>query len=112
MATSAPDTIVAPDFASILACKAPIVIPEIRQLVIKLAPLLTKGASAPTIANGVMSLPPTSAESAPDTIVSSGSPSTPVRPTLTVNILEGLITQVIDQFVPMMECYTDLVLNG
>ena len=84
--------------------------PEVRQLVIKLAPVLTGGASASTAVAGTTSSPLTSTESAPATIVSSRPPNTPVRLTSSVvNILEGLITWVIDQFLFMIEYCTDLM---
>ena len=112
MAMSALETIVAPDFASMSVCKATIITLETRQLIIKLAPVLTGGASASTTVTGTMSLPLTSAESAPATIISSGSPSTPIKPIPAVNILEYLIIWVIDQFLSVMEYCTDLVLTG
>ena len=97
------------------ACKAPVVAPEIRQLVIKLAHVLRGGASASTAVVGT-SLPLTSAENLSPLYLQDRrilqSSSTPVRPTPTVNILEGLITQMIDQFLFMMEYCTDLVLTG
>ena len=43
IAMSAPETIVAPDSDSMSASEAPVETPEIRQLVIKLAPILTGG---------------------------------------------------------------------
>ena len=96
-AMSMPETAVALDFALMSACEAPVRDPR-RQLVIKLAPVLTEGASASTTAAGSTSSPLTSAESAPATILSSRPPSTPVRLTLAVNILEGLITRLTNFF--------------
>lgn len=54
----------------------------------------------------------TLAESTPTTVVSSSLPSTLARSSPTVNILEGLITWVIDQYLFMIEYCTDLVLTG
>ena len=41
-----------------------------------------------------------------------GSTSFPARPTLDVDILDGLITHVIDQFLSMMKYGIELVLSG
>ena len=63
-------------------------------------------------AAGIISPSPTIAESTSTTVLSSRLPSTPARSSPAVNILEGLNTRVIDQFLFMMEYCTDLVLTG
>ena len=79
------------DPISISALEAPVVTSVMRQLMIQLAPVILERASASTM---VIKSPPSS-ESVSATIVESGSTSTPARPTPVVNILDGLITQVI-----------------
>jgi len=103
MATSAPETAI---------IKALVTTLEIGQLVLKLTPVLTEEASASIAAARTMSLSPTLAASTPTTVVSSSLPSTPARSSPIVNILEGLITWVIDQYLFMMEFCIDLVLIG
>jgi len=103
MATSAPETAI---------IKALVTTLEIGQLVLKLTPVLTEEASASIAAARTMSLSPTLAASTPTTVVSSSLPSTPARSSPIVNILEGLITWVIDQYLFMMEFCIDLVLTG
>jgi len=56
--------------------------------------------------------PPPSFESGPTTVIETGSASAPARPTPALDIMEGLITRVIDQFLSIMEYCTELVLFG
>ena len=86
--------------------------PKVSQLMIKLAPVLIGGANVSTVAADTTSSSLTFAKSAPSTIVSSRLSNTPVRLTPVVNILEGLIIWVIDQFLFMIDYCTDLVLTG
>jgi len=90
------------DSTSIPTPESPMVTLEIRQLMIQLALVFFRGASVPH----------SSSESMSATIMETGSTSYPARLTPAADILEGLITQVIDQFLSVMEHCTKLVLLG
>ena len=80
------------DSARTLISKVPVVISEMRELLIQLAPALI----------GVTSALPLSSESALTAIVETGSISAPDNLTPVVDILEGLVIHMIDQFFSMM----------
>jgi len=93
---------IAQDSTFISTSDAPVVTSEIRQIIVQLAPIFLGGTSVP--------LP--SSKSALAVIVEKGSASALARPGLGVNILEGLITYVINQFLSMMKYSTKLVFFG
>ena len=60
---------------------------------------------------GVISAPSLTFDSAPTTVVETGSMSVPAKPALIVEILKDLILYMIDQFFSMMTYYIELVLS-
>ena len=90
----------AQDFTSIPTPEALVVTLEMKQLMIQLVSVFL----------GEASVPPSSFESAHAPVVETGSASAPARPTPAVDILEGLITHMINQFLSMIKYCTELVL--
>jgi len=95
------EVVVAQDFVSICTPVASVVTSEIRKLMVQLAPIFLEGTS----------VPPSSSESAPTTVMETKSASASAKPTPVMNILEGLIIDMVNQFFSMMKYCTELVLS-
>jgi len=88
------------DVANTSTSEAPVVILEIRELLVQLSPTIM----------GVTNAPPSSSESGPITTMETGSMSAPAKPALVVDILENLILHMIDHFFFLITYCIKLVL--